>query len=87
MADEKKLNDLSTDEAAVLSDDELESVAGGLKSWTSGKWVVTEAFTCDYFIGRQGVDSRYTGTRQCRFCEYMGRENVVVMVCNNPNNT
>ncbi len=87
MADEKKLKDLSQAEAAPLADDELGSVTGGIKSLTSGKWVVTEHYTCDYFMGKQGVDSRYTGTRQCRFCEHMGRENIVVMVCNNPNNT
>ncbi len=69
-----------------LSDDELEVVAGGLKS-SSGKWIVTESYSCMYYMRKDGISDRYAGTRQCRFCRHQEREFGVIMVCGNPSNT
>lgn len=71
----------------ALTEEELEAAVGGVKSWSSGKWIVTDEYSCAFFLAKQDVDPKLAGTRKCRYCEFMGKENVIVSVCNNPINT
>jgi hypothetical protein len=86
MKENKPGKDLLSGEIKALSDHDLDMAVGGLKA-DSGKWIVTPDFGCDYYMAREGLDHRYAGAKRCKYCKYRGSEAVVLMVCNNPNNT
>lgn len=86
MKENKPGKDLMSGEIKALSDNDLDMAVGGLKA-DSGKWIVTPDFGCDYYMAREGLDHRYSAAKRCKYCTYRGSEALVLMVCNNPNNT
>ncbi len=86
MKEKKPGKGLISGEIVALSDHDLDAAVGGLKA-DSGKWIVTPDFGCDYYKAREGLDHRYLGAKKCKYCTYRGSEAVILMVCNNPNNT